>query len=163
MAIGGGAAAALLLAAACGNNANKNNAKLEVAPNAPNVIIATAVPSNTPLALDRAVGTVAASPSALAAAGAQRLVEVATDNSYSQTTFTVKAGQPLELTLTNNGEALHNWHLLNVKDVDGKNILTPLVSPGQSATIDFTINTPGTYNFQCDVHPTDMKGTLTVH
>ena len=74
----------------------------------------------------------------------------------------MQAGQPVELTLTNNGQAIHNWHLLNVKDKDGKDILTPLVNPGQSATIDFTIATPGAYHFQCDVHPTEMTGTLVV-
>jgi plastocyanin len=28
--------------------------------------------------------------------------------------------------------------------------------------VTFQIDTPGTYNFQCDVHPTEMKGALVV-
>jgi plastocyanin len=130
--------------------------------NAPHYVVPTVAATPFPVPSAEAIGTVIASPSAVAAAGAQRLVEVATDDKYSQTRFTVKAGQAVELTLTNNGQAIHNWHLLTVKDKDGKDILTPLVNPGQSATIDFTIATPGTYHFQCDVHPTEMIGTLVV-
>ena len=158
--LGGAAIGALLLTAACGSNNNKKTANLN--PNGATVIVPTRVPSVTPIPSAQAIGTVAVSPSALAASGAQHLTEVTTDNKYSQTSFTVKTGQPVELTLTNNGQAIHNWHLLNVKDADGKDILTPLVDAGKSATIDFTINTPGKYDFHCDVHPTEMTGTLTV-
>lgn len=163
-AIGCLAIGALLLTAACTtkNNNTLNNAAQQLNPNGATVIVPTRVPSNTPIPPSQRTGAVLASPAAIAATGAQHLTEIATDDKYSQTSFTVKAGQPIELTLNNNGQAIHNWHLLNVKDVDGKDIATPLVEAGQSATIDFTINTPGKYDFHCDVHPTEMTGTLTV-
>lgn len=160
-----------LAAVACKNNnignqatgaSTPSSAASAIAANAPRSSIPTVVRTPFPVASAEAIGTVLASPAALAAAGAQRLVEIATDDRYSQTHFTVKAGQAVALTLTNNGQAIHNWHLLNAKDQNRKDILTPLLNPGQSATINFTLTTPGVYHFQCDVQPTEMTGTLTV-
>ena len=38
-----------------------------------------------------------------------------------------------------------------------------LISAGpDSQAVTFTINQPGSYRFQCDVHPDEMFGTLTV-
>jgi len=96
-------------------------------------------------------------------AAAGGLNEEATDDKFSATNLTAKAGQTLTLTLQNKGTAnQHNWHLLDVQNADGSAIKTDILPPGQTASIQFTIQKPGTYNFQCDVHPTTMKGTLTV-
>ncbi len=159
----GGVAALSLAFAACSSNNNGNNisntggAGVGNAPFKQTVVVAqnTAVPYGS-------VGPVQVSPSALAAAGAQTVTEIATDNKYSQTQFTVKANQDVALTLKNQGQAVHNWHLLDATDADGKEIKGSLLDPGKSETIDFKIAKPGTYHFQCDVHPTDMKGTLVV-
>ncbi len=160
----GGVAALLLTLAACNNNNNTNAvsnaggaASSANAPFKQTVVSAqnTAVPYGS-------VAPVQVSPSALAAAGAQTLTEIATDNKYSQTQFTVKANQDIALTLKNQGQAVHNWHLLDATDADGKEIKGSLLDPGKSETIDFKITKPGTYHFQCDVHPADMKGTLVV-
>jgi len=48
------------------------------------------------------------------------------------------------------------------KDASGKDIKTSLLDAGKSESLTFTITKPGNYNFQCDVHPTEMMGTLTV-
>lgn len=96
------------------------------------------------------------------AAPAGALVIVATDNKFDKTELTVRANQPVTLTLQNRGEAIHNWHLLNVKDKDGKDITTMLLPAGQSQTITFTIAQTGTFEYTCDVHPTEMRGKLTV-
>ncbi|HLZ72705.1 MAG TPA: cupredoxin domain-containing protein [Dehalococcoidia bacterium] len=152
--------ALLLLIAACSSNNNKNNAVSTVSPgggaNAPVNATTVAAPS-TPAAAHSAVPA-QASP----VAGAQALTETATDNKYSETQFTVKANQPVALTLKNEGQAVHNWHLLDATDAGGKEIKGALLDPGKSETLDFTIAKPGTYHFQCDVHPTEMKGTLVV-
>ncbi len=90
------------------------------------------------------------------------LSEVTTDNKFSQTSFTVDKGVPAALTVKNKGQALHNWHVLIVKGSDGNDIKTDLVPAGSTATATFQIDQPGTYDFQCDVHPAEMKGKLTI-
>ena len=87
---------------------------------------------------------------------------VSTDNKFDTTRLTVPAGQAVTLTLQNKGQAIHNWHLLNVKDAAGNDVATQLLPGGQSETITFTLDAPGTFSFQCDTHPAEMKGSLTV-
>ena len=87
---------------------------------------------------------------------------VATDNTFDTTKFTVPADQPVTVTLQNKGQAIHNWRVLTVKDAAGKDIATQLLPGGQSETITFTLAASGTYAFQCDTHPAEMKGSLTV-
>jgi len=106
--------------------------------------------------------TVPGSPAANAGAGNTTLTEQTTDNKFSQTKFSVPAGKPVQMTVSNKGTAVHNWHVLNVKDANGSDIKTDLLDGGKSAQLSFTITKAGTYNFQCDVHPTEMKGTITV-
>ena len=101
-----------------------------------------------------------ATPGGAAPAGA--IVIVATDNKFDKTELTVRANQPVTLTPQNRGQAIHNWHALNVKDKDGKEITTKLLSGGQSETITFTIVQTGTVEYICDVHPTEMRGKLIV-
>ncbi len=95
-------------------------------------------------------------------AGGNTATETMTDNKFSQTTINVAAGKPFQLTASNKGTALHNFHVLNVKDDNGSEIKTDLLDAGKSASITFTISKKGTYDFQCDVHPADMKGKLVV-
>jgi plastocyanin len=87
---------------------------------------------------------------------------VATDNKFDTTRLTVPANQPVTVTLQNKGQAIHNWRVLNVKDTAGKDVATQLLPGGQSETITFTLAAPGTFDFQCDTHPAEMKGKLTV-
>src|SRR5206468_1005995 len=56
----------------------------------------------------------------------------------------------------------HNFHITDIQDAGGKDIKTDLLGPGQSATLTFTIAQAGSYKFRCDVHPTEMIGTVTV-
>jgi plastocyanin len=137
---------ALLGAVACSSN-NNNASSSNSATNNSAVPVTTAVPRAN-------IG----SP----AAGATALTEVTTDNKFSETKLTVKAGVPVTLTVQNKGSAVHNWHLLDVKDDSGKEIKTDLTDAGKTSSVTFTIGKPGTYKFQCDVHPSDMTGTLTV-
>jgi plastocyanin len=95
-------------------------------------------------------------------APATALAEVTTDNKFSRTTLNVPAGQEITLTQSNKGLNIHNWHVLSVKDAAGKDITTDLTQPGQNSKVTFTLNAPGTYKFQCDVHPTEMLGDLIV-
>jgi plastocyanin len=102
----------------------------------------------------------ASSPAAAPVATGTPLTETSTDNKFGTTAYSVAAGQTYTLTLTNTGEAVHNWHLIGLKGPDGKEIATPLTAGGKSTSVTFVITRPGTYHFQCDVHPTDMTGTI---
>ncbi|MGH2600895.1 MAG: cupredoxin domain-containing protein, partial [Dehalococcoidia bacterium] len=90
------------------------------------------------------------------------LSEVATDNAFSETEYTIVAGQQYTLNFSNQGAALHNWAVLDVQGADGQPIKTQLLPGGQSETLNFTIAQPGTYQFHCEVHPVEMVGELTV-
>lgn len=90
------------------------------------------------------------------------IVIIATDNKFDKTSLTVKANEEVTLTLVNRGVAIHNFHVLNVKDKSGKEITTQLLTGGKSETIKFVIEKPGTYDYLCDVHPVEMRGKLTV-
>lgn len=91
-----------------------------------------------------------------------QLTETATDNKFAPTSFTIDHGTKASLTLQNKGAATHNWHVLNATQPDGSAVKTDLTDGGKTATISFEIDQPGQYPYQCDVHPTEMKGTLTV-
>lgn len=90
---------------------------------------------------------------------------VATDNKFDNTQLTATVGQPFTLTLKNNGKVPHNIAFYTANDA--KTPLTPdskgaILTAGKSETVTFTPTAPGTYYYQCDLHPDQMKGTLIV-
>ncbi len=97
-----------------------------------------------------------------AAAGGAKLTVMAMNNKFDQKALTVQHGQSVTLTFMNHDAAVHNLHVIGLKGSDGKDVQTALVEQGNVATVTFTPDKPGTYKFQCDVHPSDMSGTLTV-
>lgn len=80
----------------------------------------------------------------------------------------VNANQPLTLRLGNKdapgaGDPIrHSFHLLNVMATNGVEPGSANIPPGTATAIKFTAGRPGSYDFQGDVHPDWMKGTLTV-
>ncbi len=146
-----GVAAALVTSLACSSSNNNASSSGGNATNNGAAAVATVVTTAVPRAN---IG----SP----AAGATALTEVTTDNKFSETKLSIKAGTPVTLTVQNKGSAVHNWHVTDVKDDSGKDIKTDLTDAGKTSSVTFTIGKPGTYKFQCDVHPSDMTGTLTV-
>lgn len=93
--------------------------------------------------------------------------EDATDNKFSVTAMEITAGTAATVTFNNKGNAIHNWEVLDssgkvLNDASGKPISVPLTDGGKSNTVTFTISAPGTYNFRCQVHPTEMTGQLFV-
>jgi uncharacterized cupredoxin-like copper-binding protein len=79
---------------------------------------------------------------------------------FEPNVITVKAGQPIELTLQNDGSSDHDFALS-----DG--VAQPVkivVKGGQSGTSTFTLDTPGTYAFTCAQFghtAAGMQGTIT--
>jgi plastocyanin len=154
-----------LLFAACGKGQAQDTVNLSRS--GPGVTVT--VPSFTPISSatpagtrtpTTAGGTAATGGAATAPAGT--IVIVATDNKFDKTEIRIRANEPASITLQNRGSAIHNWHVLNVKDKDGKEITTQLLTGGQSETITFTITQRGTFDYQCDVHPVEMRGKLIV-
>jgi plastocyanin len=89
------------------------------------------------------------------------------DNFFDPNAFTVDAGASVTFDITNGGVAIHN---VRIAGPDGSYntgddaVSDPgLVSGGQTATLTWTApSEAGEIIFQCDFHPTDMKGTITV-
>ncbi|MER3419432.1 MAG: hypothetical protein C4290_02425 [Chloroflexota bacterium] len=125
----------------------------------------TAVPVSVVIAVGLYLAVRPGGEAATGGAGAAPVTTVVmttTDNKFSQTEITVPVNTEITFTLDNKGQALHNWHVLNLKDKDGKDITTQLLAGGKSETIKFTVTQTGTFDFQCDAHPTEMRGKLTV-
>ena len=77
-----------------------------------------------------------------------------TIKNFSFTTATVKAGSTV--TVKNNDSTAHTVTSDTAGQFDAGTI-----DPGQSAT--FTApSTPGSYPYHCNIHPTQMRSTLTV-
>lgn len=89
------------------------------------------------------------------------------DNFFEPAEFTVPAGATVTFNLANEGAAIHN---MRVAGEDGEYnsaddaVSDPdLVSGGAEAVLEWTApDDPGEVPFQCDFHPTDMLGTITV-
>ena len=94
---------------------------------------------------------------------------------YNDTTapeIVVTAGQEVTIEITNDGKLLHNMHISDASgnydiDVCAVGDPEPCSDPdqlfeGETATITFRFDEPGTYPFRCDFHPLDMVGTIRV-
>jgi len=77
----------------------------------------------------------------------------ASDFAFDPESVTIAAGDGIEL--TNDGEAEHN---ITAEDAG----LDEDVDAGDSVTVDTSGVEPGTYDFFCEYHPDQMKGTLEV-
>jgi plastocyanin len=86
------------------------------------------------------------------------------DSLYEPDHFGTDAGDKVRFNLTNDGEFVHN---LRIAGPDGEydtddDIVSEDVQPGEESDMVFTIDEPGSYEFQCDFHPETQTGTLTV-
>ncbi|HSP56413.1 MAG TPA: cupredoxin domain-containing protein [Dehalococcoidia bacterium] len=94
------------------------------------------------------------------------------DNFFDQNgkhnpTLEIPAGATVEIKLTNKGSAIHNMRFAgddNKYNSGDDAVSDPALLPGgQTGVIKFTApKSPGTYTYQCDYHPTDSKGEITV-
>jgi len=98
----------------------------------------------------------AAKGAALGATGAAQDVTVtATEMAFSPATVEVTAGQPVRLTLRNNGAVEHSWQA----QVGAETILVA-AQPRQSSSTTFTPQTPGTYKVICSVPGHEQAGMI---
>ena len=101
-----------------------------------------------------AYGKTSNTTAAPAATGGSAETFTAKDFSYSPTSVQLTAGKAVTLKAVNDGAAKHNLTVKGLKvNVD--------LSPGSTKTVTVTPKA-GTYEFHCEYHPTQMKGTITV-
>jgi plastocyanin len=93
----------------------------------------------------------------VATADALQTVEVtASDFSFAPADLTAKAGDPLELVLTNAGNAPHTF-TIDEFDVDAE------VAAGEETTISVTPSESGEFTYYCRFHRNQgMEGSITV-
>jgi plastocyanin len=107
--------------------------------------------------------------------GSPAIKVTTTDFHFSPDSWTVPAGQPVEVTVTNNGSLGHEWVLLKLgasvtppfdADDEEKVLWEIEAQPGETNTESFTAPTePGTYTVVCGISghlESGMQGTLTV-
>ena len=113
--------------------------------------------------LAKAQATPAPAPTGDAAAG---VIQVSASNSFSfdQPGLDGPADTPLTFAFKNNDPAApHNVAVEAVDPAGGDFVGMPIANPGQSFNYGPTAPLrAGIYNFYCSVHPTTMRGTLTV-
>lgn len=97
----------------------------------------------------------ASTPSSSAAATGDGPSVTAKDYSFTPTAIDLRAGKTVTISATNDGAAKHN---LTIKDLK-VNVDLP---PGTTKTATVKGAKAGTYEFHCEYHPTQMKGTVTV-
>lgn len=117
---------------------------------------ATPDPTRTP---DAGVGEVTTAPD-----GVQEItIETGDDYVFSPDAFTVEPGE-VRLTVTNTATQLtHNFLFTPGAGPVDITEQIPLLAPGQSETIEFTVTEPGAYPFECSFHTAlGQVGTMTV-
>ena len=98
------------------------------------------------------------------AAGATQITLVAAALGFDKGTLEVTAGQPFTITLDNQDDVSHTLAIYTEEGGDEIAGVEPsTVRPGETGTLTTTIAEPGEYYFQCDFHPQQMNGTLTVN
>ena len=84
----------------------------------------------------------------------------AADLEFNVTTIEATAGEAFTITLVNNDSAPHNISIY-AEEGGAALALGPTAEGGQTVETDVATLEPGTYYFQCDIHP-EMNGTLVV-
>lgn len=89
-------------------------------------------------------------------------VEVTADDlAFSAETITAPAGEAFTVAFTNNESLPHNFSVYT--EEGGEEVaIGNVIGEGETDEISIDGPTPGEYFFVCDVHPTEMTGTLVV-
>ena len=113
--------------------------------------------------LPPAAAPTAAGGSPVAETPSTNLAISAQGTAWDKSTLTAVAGQPLTLTVNNNDNGVsHNIHFFKGSDATGADVASTDIASGPTTqTLNFGPLDAGDYFYHCDVHPTQMTGTLT--
>ena len=163
--------AAVPLAAACGGGSSSSTTPtIQSLPagSTATTYSASSPAGGSPAATSAPATTAPASPTAAASPTASGPVEVkmiAKNAKFNTAEIDATAGATVNVSLDNEDTGFHNIGFYTAKDTK-----TPIGAamdlfkgPNVTKTITITApTTPGTYYFQCDVHPDTMNGTFVV-
>jgi plastocyanin len=89
-------------------------------------------------------------------------VEVtAADLAFDVSTIEATAGEDFTITLVNDDSAPHNISIYTEEGGEMIGSAGATAEAGETVTVDVSGLEPGTYYFQCDIHP-DMNGSVVV-
>jgi plastocyanin len=99
--------------------------------------------------------------------GAETIDVTIADFSFTPSEDTVAAGSTVAFNLTNDGAALHNMRIAGADgefETDDDAVSDPdTISGGETGTLDWTApDEAGDILYRCDIHPSQMTGTITV-
>src|SRR5688572_27862295 len=84
------------------------------------------------------------------------------DNFFEPKDISVERGEAITFAVKNDGQAIHDMHIMSLT-AEGKDFMSnTTVQPGESSSSTATFSKAGTLKFQCDFHLPDMVGTITV-
>lgn len=89
------------------------------------------------------------------------------DNVFGTKAVSATAGSKVTFDLENVGKVPHNMRIApldgNFDSAQSVTSVPEIVTPGKSGTLQWSVpSAPGTYKFRCDIHPTEMTGTIVV-
>jgi plastocyanin len=114
------------------------------------------LPRSHSLALVLVIGALSLSACATAAqAEAVRTLAVSLPPSYQFEPAAIQVQAGDTVTWTNSDHFSHNIHVMS--PVEWR---SDIIAPGEG--VSYTFADPGEYAYQCDLHPQDMTGTVTV-
>jgi plastocyanin len=100
-------------------------------------------------------GGASATTAAAGGGASDRVSLTAKGIAWDKTQLNMPANKQVTVTVDNQDTVEHNFTFEDAKankDVEG----------GESAEVSFTAPAPGSYEFHCEYHPSQMKGTVTV-
>lgn len=84
------------------------------------------------------------------------------DNFFEPKEITVERGKAITFNAKNEGQAIHDMHIMS-QAAEGKDFISnTTIQPGADSSFTATFSKAGTLKFQCDYHLPDMVGTITV-